>query len=151
MDNAEINFRHFITKIFTGKDVPTLTEDERVILSNLHYEKGGYEYERIGRTRKDSEGYSDLYLIEKDLTVTNFNEYLHLFQFIQERRRIPYRRTIERRIKMLKEIIKQIIVNIVSIVIGVFIAYGFYLWLGFEITILIYLVSILGAINSKKS
>ena len=69
---------------------PTLTEDEKVILRNLHYEKGAYEYERIGRTRKDSEGYSDLYLIEKDLTVTNFNEYIHLFQFIKERRRILY-------------------------------------------------------------
>ncbi len=79
-----------LSLFFRQKVKPQLSEDERVILKNLHYEKGCYEYERIGRTKKDSEGYSDLYLIEKDLTVTNFNEYLHLFQFIKERRRILY-------------------------------------------------------------
>ena len=85
---TDIGGLYSLEKWLYKKAKPTLTEDERVILKNLHYEKGAYEYERIGRTRKDSEGYSDLYLIEKDLTITNFNEYIHLFQFIKERRRI---------------------------------------------------------------
>lgn len=51
---------------------------------------------------------------------------------------------------IIKEIIKQLLVNITTVVFGSLVAYGLYLWLGFEITILIYLVSILGAINSKK-
>lgn len=65
------------------------------------------------------------------------------------------RGTFERRKRIMegfiiKEIIKQIFVNIVAVVLGSLVAYGLYLWLGFEITILIYLVSILYAINSKK-
>ena len=51
---------------------------------------------------------------------------------------------------VIKEIIKQLLVNIIAVVFGSLIAYGLYLWLGFEITILIYLVSILGAINTKR-
>ena len=51
---------------------------------------------------------------------------------------------------IINEIIIQILVKIVSVVVGSVIAYGLYLWLGFEVTILIYLVSILSAVNSKK-
>lgn len=51
---------------------------------------------------------------------------------------------------IIKEIIKQIVVKIVAVVIGSLIAYGLYLWLGFEVTILLYLVSILSALNSKE-
>ena len=52
---------------------------------------------------------------------------------------------------IIKETIKQLLVNIVAVAFGSLVAYGLYLWLGFEITILIYLVSILFAINSIKS
>ena len=51
---------------------------------------------------------------------------------------------------VIKEIIKQLLVKIVAVVIGSLVGYGLYLLLGFEITILIYLASILGAINSNK-
>ena len=67
---------------------PTLTEDERVILSNLRYEKGAYEYTKIGRTELDSEGNCDLILIDSDNESVWWGEYGHLFQFIKERRRI---------------------------------------------------------------
>jgi hypothetical protein len=67
---------------------PTLTDDERVILSNLRYEKGAYEYIKIGRTELDSEGNCDLILIDSDNESVWWGEYGHLFQFIKERRRI---------------------------------------------------------------
>lgn len=69
---------------------PTLTEDERVILKNLRYEKGAYEYTKIGRTELDSEGRCDLILIDSDNESVWWGEYGHLFQFIKERRRILY-------------------------------------------------------------
>ena len=77
-----------LIKFFKAKDIPTLTEDERVILKNLRYEKGAYEYTKIGRTDLDSEGNCDLILIDSDDESVWWGEYGHLFQFIKERRRI---------------------------------------------------------------
>ena len=74
---------------FWNKQIkPSLTEDERVILRNLRYEKGAYEYTKIGRTELDSEGNCDLILIDSDDESVWWGEYGHLFQFIKERRRI---------------------------------------------------------------
>lgn len=76
-------------KFFNAEErKPTLTEDERVILKNLRYEKGAYEYTKIGRTDLDSEGNCDLILIDSDDESVWWGEYGHLFQFIKERRRI---------------------------------------------------------------
>ena len=84
MDKASIN-------CWLNEQVkPTLTEDERVILRNLRYEKGAYEYTKIGRTELDSEENCDLILIDSDNESVWWGEYGHLFQFIKERRRIFY-------------------------------------------------------------
>ena len=78
------------------KSEPTLTEDERVILRNLRYEKGAYEYTKIGRTDLDSEGNCDLILIDSDDESVWWGEYGHLFQFIKERRKIQYKGVVSR-------------------------------------------------------
>lgn len=94
-DNVYAKMQEF----FEQEAPPTLTEDERVILKNLRYEKGAYEYTKIGRTDLDSEGNCDLILIDSDDESVWWGEYGHLFQFIKERRRIRDSRTIERRVK----------------------------------------------------
>ena len=79
---------YIVIEFLNAEVQPTLTEDERVILRNLRYEKGAYEYTKIGRTDLDSEGNCDLILIDSDDESVWWGEYGHLFQFIKERRRI---------------------------------------------------------------
>lgn len=85
MTNAEQNFRRFVTKIFTGKDTPTLTEDERVILRNIAMREGSTELkirrDKLGRLSIEDEGSGVRW---------SFWAFSHLFQFIKERRRILY-------------------------------------------------------------
>lgn len=88
VENWEL--RNGIKNFLKKEAKPTLTEDERVILRNLRYEKGAYEYTKIGRTDLDSEGNCDLILIDSDDESVWWGEYGHLFQFIKERRRILY-------------------------------------------------------------
>lgn len=84
LENAD----KMLVQFLKAESKPTLTEDERVILRNLRYEKGAYEYTKIGRTELDSEGNCDLILIDSDNESVWWGEYGHLFQFIKERRRI---------------------------------------------------------------
>lgn len=76
---SSVRLIQFLSRAVT----PTLKEDERVILRNLRYEKGAYEYTKIGRTELDSEGRCDLILIDSDNESVWWGEYGHLFQFIK--------------------------------------------------------------------
>ena len=67
-------------KYFNTKIIPTLTNDERVILRNIDK-----RYKRIGRDSGDIQFCEELEYIGAWHNVYEFN---HLFQFIKERRRI---------------------------------------------------------------
>ena len=68
-----------LIKFFKAKDIPTLTEDERVILRNIKK-----EYKFIRRL-------NGVLWLEEDKNYDSWAgslPYAHLFQFIKERRRI---------------------------------------------------------------
>jgi len=72
MTNAEQNFRRFVTKIFTGKDVPILTETEEIILKNI---KG---YTTIIRNAENN-----IQVENEDGSFACLCAFNHLFQFIK--------------------------------------------------------------------
>lgn len=86
IDNKEVigNYSHraILDNFLCAEHMPTLTEDERVILRNLD------NYEIIGRTGKDLEGITDVYVSDEHTSESLYMFKPDLFQFIKERRRI---------------------------------------------------------------